>query len=172
MKKLLIILSIFALVGTGCVKSPSKNANATQTQNQNVSDSTPQKDSDTAILKTKEGTEITYKTQPVKNSQSDGDVPITDIILGEAQVREKLEVGNTFFKPTILRAKSGDAIEITFTKVEGVHTFVVDEINAKFDIEQNSKIVFFAPKKAGSYKFYCNVGNHREKGMEGTLIVK
>lgn len=172
MKKLIVILSIFAFIGAGCAKTPAKDTSAIQTQNQNTSDSTSSEDLNTATLKTKEGTEITYKTQPVKNTQNDGDIPITDIILGQAQVKEKMEVGNNFFKPTILRAKPGDAIEISFTKVEGTHTFVIDETNANFDAKQNSKIVFFAPKKAGSYKFYCSVGNHRTNGMEGTLIVK
>lgn len=32
--------------------------------------------------------------------------------------------------------------------------------------------VSFVPMEKGEYTFYCTVGNHREAGMEGTLIVE
>ena len=36
---------------------------------------------------------------------------------------------------------------------------------------QSEIIEFEAPQKAGTYTFYCPVDDHREKGMEGKLIV-
>ena len=36
----------------------------------------------------------------------------------------------------------------------------------------SSKTSVTADLKAGTYTFYCPVGNHRAEGMEGTLTVK
>ena len=169
MKKLLTILSIVALTGAGCAKAPvaQKPAETEQPPKMEQTDS-----SGITTLKTENGGEIKYKTQIPNTIKSGDDVPVTDIYLGDAQVKLDMEVGNMFFKPTIIKAKANDAVQITFTKVEGTHTFMIDGTNANFSIAQGAKNIFTAPAKKGSYPFYCTIKGHREKGMVGTLIVE
>ncbi|MEK7452090.1 MAG: cupredoxin domain-containing protein [Patescibacteria group bacterium] len=178
MKKILFLLSVLVLTGTGCAKTPEvQKTGNTLPNNQNQTETTTASSTiDTSgetTLKTNSGGEIVYKTPPKKVTKNeDDDVPVTDIYLGEAQVKVNMEVGNTYFKPTIIDAKPSDAVELTFTKVQGTHTFVIDGTNANFQITNGSKNIFTAPNKPGSYPFYCTVGNHRSAGMVGTLIVK
>ena len=40
------------------------------------------------------------------------------------------------------------------------------------DTVTSSKTSVTADLKAGTYTFYCPVGNHRAEGMEGTLTIK
>jgi plastocyanin len=50
---------------------------------------------------------------------------------------------------------------------------VIDEFNVKpKQIGANAEdSVEFTADKTGSFEFYCSVGNHREMGMKGTLVV-
>lgn len=38
-------------------------------------------------------------------------------------------------------------------------------------IKKGQLDLYFVPVKAGSYKVYCTIDDHREKGMEGTITV-
>lgn len=82
-----------------------------------------------------------------------------------------MEIGNFFFAPATITAKAGQKVDVTFTKNEGFHTFVIDGV-AKLPIAVGTTKSFTAPSAPGSYPFYCDVNAHRSKGMEGTLIVK
>jgi plastocyanin len=37
--------------------------------------------------------------------------------------------------------------------------------------QQIGQLTFTAPTRSGTYTFYCPIGNHRELGMVGTLVV-
>ena len=52
------------------------------------------------------------------------------------------------------------------------HTFVIEELGIKLEIEpgQTQEVVVNAP--AGTYEFICDVPGHAEAGMVGTLIVE
>ena len=55
-----------------------------------------------------------------------------------------------------------------------MHDFVIDELNVKSEITKggNSTVVEFTPDTAGTFEFYCSVGQHRANGMVGKLIVE
>lgn len=178
MKKLLMALSILALTGAGCANSTetqkAEDTSAPETETQQ-SDTT--KD-DFGVVEVETSTKdgggtIQYTTKPTtKSGNEEDDVPVTDIYLGEAQVKVNMESGNFFFKPNIIKAKAGNAVELTFTKVDGTHDFVIDGTNANFTVTEGTKKIFTAPSKPGSYPFYCSIGKHRAMGMFGTLIVE
>ena len=177
MKKTLIALSLVALMGAGCTNTPTKAPAATNpftaptTQTDATVNGQPLPPPSEPSKEVKPSVEIT--TVPTKSSPtSDADIPVTDIYLGEAQVKVNMEVSNFAFSPAVINAKVGNAVQITFTKVEGTHTFIVDGTNASFNIAQGEKDIFTAPSKPGSYQFYCNIPGHKEKGMVGTLLVK
>lgn len=54
------------------------------------------------------------------------------------------------------------------------HNFVVDELGVKTKTIKGGEedVVEFTPDAAGTFEYYCSVGEHRAKGMKGTLIVE
>jgi uncharacterized cupredoxin-like copper-binding protein len=54
------------------------------------------------------------------------------------------------------------------------HNFVVDELGIYSGVipPGESKTITFTADKSGEYDFYCSIGDHRDNGMEGVLIVK
>jgi nitrite reductase (NO-forming) len=83
--------------------------------------------------------------------------------------------GNNFsFSVSEMRVRAGDTVRVTFKNVEGLHDWRVDEFNAGTEViptDQEQTIEFIADK-TGSFEYYCSVGNHRARGMIGTLIVE
>ena len=73
-----------------------------------------------------------------------------------------------------LIVNEGDKIRIEFTSGQGFHDFVVDEFNAKTSRvnDGGSTSVEFIADKKGIFEYYCSVGEHRQTGMKGKLIVK
>ncbi len=86
------------------------------------------------------------------------------------------EVESTTFSytPNEIRVNEGDTVRIVLSNANGVHDWVVDEFNARTEIINAGETdeIEFVADKAGTYEFYCSVGNHREMGMVGTLIVE
>ncbi len=78
------------------------------------------------------------------------------------------------FNPKEIKVNKGDTVKIVFTNTEGLHDWVIDEFNARTPQIQAGKTaeVTFIADKAGSFQYYCSVGNHRAQGMWGTLIVQ
>ncbi|PIR96004.1 MAG: hypothetical protein COT92_03340 [Candidatus Doudnabacteria bacterium CG10_big_fil_rev_8_21_14_0_10_42_18] len=85
-----------------------------------------------------------------------------------------LEAGMFYFSPKEIRVRKGDRVKIVLNNVEGFHDFVIDEFNASTPQIQapNTAEVEFVADKAGTFEFYCSVGNHRAMGMVGTFIVE
>ena len=88
---------------------------------------------------------------------------------------EKIVVeGKSFsFTPNKIAVKKGQPVTIVFKNSEGIHDFVLDEFNVETkQIKTGESVeVTFTPDKAGTFEFYCSVGNHRAMGMVGTLTV-
>ncbi len=79
--------------------------------------------------------------------------------------------GNMFFEPAAITAKKGETITINFEN-SGMHTFVIDELGVNVDLKGKKQgSIIFTPDKAGTFEFYCDVGDHRAAGMKGTLTV-
>ena len=83
--------------------------------------------------------------------------------------------GKEAYTETALSAKAG-AVEIAFTNDAKLpHDVVIerdgDEVG-RTDIISESTAKTTVELEAGEYTFYCSVGDHRDKGMEGTLTVE
>lgn len=78
------------------------------------------------------------------------------------------------FTPTEIRVKQGERVKIALTNESGTHDWVIDEFSARTDILQPGQTdeVEFTATKAGTFEYYCSVGNHRQMGMKGKLIVE
>lgn len=83
--------------------------------------------------------------------------------------------GSSFaFSPKSITVKKGEKVTILFKNTGGVHDFTIDEFDIKTKQIQSgqSEEVSFTPTETGTFEYYCSVGNHRQMGMTGTLIVE
>lgn len=88
--------------------------------------------------------------------------------------KEFTVTGSNFkFAPATMTVKKGDTVKITFVNSSGTHDWNLDEFNAHSGVIQAgaTKTVTFVADKAGSFEYYCAVGEHRQMGMKGTLTV-
>ena len=105
--------------------------------------------------------------------------PMPPAEAGAPDVTIVLDGGNYYFErdgeqnPDIV-VQQGDVVRIEFTSVEGYHDWVVDEFDAATDKVQQggSTSVQFVADQAGTFEYYCSVGQHRQQGMRGNLIVE
>lgn len=103
---------------------------------------------------------------PVPTKEGAG---VTEMVV----VREfTIEGSNFAFAPSTLSVKKGETIRITFKNTGGFHDLVIDEFNVRTkQIQPGEETVEFVADKAGSFEYYCSVGQHRAMGMKGTLTV-
>lgn len=85
-----------------------------------------------------------------------------------------VEGGGFYFKPNLIKVKKDEKVTIESKSVGGSHNFTIDELNVKTKTigSSDSAKVEFTPGKAGSFEYYCSIGNHRQMGMKGTLTVE
>jgi len=85
-----------------------------------------------------------------------------------------VQASNYKFSPTTITVKQGEKTRIVLKNSDGMHDFKVDELNIATAVIQGGQedFVEFTADKPGQYEFYCSVGNHRQMGMKGKLIVQ
>lgn len=181
------MFAVLALVGAGCVQGGTQVESDTQAEvqmeesNENKEGEEGSMDAEAkaeagATVETEveiEGGSVTIKTEQDANVETEDGVPVVEIELGASvDVSVDMKSGNFFFEPNVIRAGAGERIKVTFTQNSGFHTFVIDEANVNFAINQGEALTFAAPTEPGEYPFYCSIGSHRSFGMEGTLIVE
>ena len=73
-----------------------------------------------------------------------------------------------------LTVTEGDTVRIEFKSTEGFHDWVLDEFKAATSKVQapDATSVEFTASTAGTYEYYCSVGQHRQMGMKGRFIVE
>jgi plastocyanin len=93
----------------------------------------------------------------------------------EKTVKEFTVTGSNFaFDPSEIRVNQGDTVKINFINSMGTHDWKVEGYEAGTQVLQNgqSQTIEFVADKAGTFEFYCSVGQHRANGMRGNLIVE
>jgi plastocyanin len=86
---------------------------------------------------------------------------------------------NPAYDPADLQVPAGAVVTVTFNNEDPnpvvSHNWVVEGIaGAASDNIGSGETVTFdftAPLQAGEYAFYCSIGDHRDRGMEGMLSV-
>ena len=113
----------------------------------------------------------------VANTQKEVPSPIIDSDVTQSpSINTVIEVtgGEFFYKPNEIKVKVGEKVTINFKNSGGFHDFVIDElgINSGKIAAGETKEVTFTPTSVGTFEYYCSVGQHRTKGMKGSLIVE
>lgn len=85
-----------------------------------------------------------------------------------------LDAGSFYYKPNVIKAKVGQRVKVVMSSKDMVHDFKIDEFSVAMPMIKagDTGTVEFTPNKVGSFEFYCSVGQHRAKGMVGTLVVQ
>lgn len=173
LRKMLYLIPVLLLVGTGCIignhgrNAQNTNVPAKPVQAEDQNTNSPANDGDTiamqksmdiAPLAVEANTELTLTDPSVEN------LPQPLVI--------DMKSGNFFFDPPLISAKPGQKVEVRISANQGLHTFVIDELAVKSQLADGTVISFTAPQKIGDYPYYCDIGSHRELGMEGVLRVE
>jgi plastocyanin len=114
---------------------------------------------------------------PASGSSSTAPMPVpapTPTPVASAVKTFTVEGSNYSFSVPEIRVNKGDTVKIVFTNKNGIHNWVIDEFSAhtpQISSGQSATVQFVADK-AGTFEYYCSVGNHRQMGMKGNLIVE
>ena len=111
------------------------------------------------------------KTTPVV-TQASTPTPATTSATEEQTV--ELEAGSFYYKPNEIHVKKGQKVKVTMHSVSMMHDFNIDALDVHMDEvrDGNTGSVEFTADKAGTFEYYCGVGNHRQMGQVGKLIVE
>lgn len=172
MKYIYIIVIIALLVGGYWWYSANQNETSMgDEQTESMNDTQSQ-----AAANTEEANEGTNEAAAEGDASANADATVgasIDLNAGDAKTVDI--VGTNYkFDVTEIRVKEGDTVTINLTSGNGFHDWVVDAFNASTDrvnTGENTSVTFTADK-AGTYEYYCSVGNHRALGMVGKLIVE
>ncbi len=145
------------LIGGGAFFFISNNKNAAMTA-----------DDTNTINQSENSTVNETVTEPTTVMGGEGDVE------GSVKTFEVSGAASFDFDPAEIRVKQGDTVRIVFTSTGGMHDFVIDEFDAKTKILQaeQSETIEFVASEVGTFEYYCSVGNHRQMGMVGNLVVE
>ena len=82
------------------------------------------------------------------------------------------------FEPSVLRLPSNRQVELTFQNIGTMdHSLVIELPGGEVAFDENvaagetRTISFTTPDQPGEFVFHCPIEGHRERGMEGRLIV-
>lgn len=92
----------------------------------------------------------------------------------EKHTEVALTMSNFTFGQDEIRVKQGEKLVLSVTNSEGVHDIVIDELGVNSGIipEGETQEVTIPTDQPGTYEYYCSVGQHRQLGMVGTLIIE
>lgn len=158
MKKTIVILSSFLLVGAGCL---------------NLYGTVETETAPPAKMNAGSGTQIEVEVDAEVEADAGADAGAdvgaeVDITLEETM---NMSMGNFYFRPNTISATPGQTVNVKVGSADGTHTFVIDGVT-KQTVRADGTITFSAPTTPGEYPFYCDVGSHRANGMSGTLFVE
>jgi plastocyanin len=112
---------------------------------------------------------------PETQAPADSVAPRSPDGLGISAVKEfTLTASNFKYDVTEIHVKKGDTVRLTLKIAEGHHDWNVDEFHAKTNVLQagQEQTIEFVADQAGTFEYYCSVGNHRAMGMVGKLVVE
>jgi len=92
-----------------------------------------------------------------------------------ASIQVDLTGSNYAYSESEIYVSVWDTITVNFESTQGTHDFVIVELGVQSEIvtaADGVTSVTFTVDEAGSYEYFCSVGNHRDQWMFGSLIVE
>lgn len=168
----LIVVALIAVGGwyvwqnqtiPGTTETNDTTDSMTENGSTNEADNTDDTDTSNASTEDEEGATVSGNVDISGSVDTDGE-----------QVTIDMTGSNYEYDVEEIRVQEGDTVTVNFTSSEGFHDFVVDAFDAqteRVNVGEQTSVTFVADT-AGTYEYYCSVGNHRAQGMVGTLIVE
>lgn len=176
MKKTAVVITsaVFALMLTGCAPA---GQDAQQNTQENKTTDTASVTGTLTVTPTqqKNGTmTMEPQTPPELTAQQQEQLKAGESAHEPTTLTFDVNGGNFYFTPTMIKVKKGDTVKIVFKNDGGMHNWVLDEFNVTMDPikTDESSTVEFVADKVGTFEFYCSVGQHRQMGMKGMLVVE
>lgn len=168
----IVVLLLVGLTIFWMQKNKTKNneavTNAMHTENPNDGDGDHDNYDSSDTIKFDNGQQNT-------GSASSSYLSGNSITVGDINSKKITITGSNYkFEPNQFTVKKGDVVTVVFQNSGGMHDFVIDEFKVKSKTVSGggSDTITFTADKTGTFEFYCSVGNHREMGMKGSLIVE
>lgn len=126
--------------------------------------STPQPSPETAIEQaSSSGTESMGSSMPSSDS-------------GSMAATKEVTISSSNFKytPSLINVNKGDKVKITLKDNGGMHDLFIDSYDVKTKVIESGQedSIEFIADKAGTFDFWCTIGNHKAMGMVGKLVVQ
>lgn len=102
-------------------------------------------------------------------------MPTGSEVTADGEVKEiQVEAGSFYFSPKEIRVKKGQTVRVILTSKDMMHNFVIDEFDvmSPVTVAGNTSTIEFVANEVGEFEFYCSVGQHRQMGQVGKLIVE
>jgi len=131
-------------------------------------DVVPEIDNEVMVLEeTEDASEVT-SGMPVPGTNTEEMIVMEE---GVEPIAITVIANKTSFTPNIINAKVGVPVKLRID-ADGFHTFTIDELGVNEIISNGITEIEFTPDKAGTFEFYCTVGNHRQAGQFGTIVIE
>jgi plastocyanin len=85
-----------------------------------------------------------------------------------------VKLSNFKITPSSITVDEGDRVRLNVVNVEGEHNLFISGYDLRTDITSagESRIIEFTTKKDGTFDMWCEVRDHKSRGMKGQLIVR
>lgn len=126
--------------------------------------STPQPSPETAIEQASaSGTEAMGSSMPSSDSGSMSETKEVTI-----------SASNFKYTPSLINVNKGDKVKVILKDNGGMHDLFIDGYDVKTKVIESGQedSIEFVADKAGTFDFWCTIGNHKAMGMVGKLVVQ
>lgn len=153
--KQIAVVLVSGAVFAGCSLLPAQNQDAVQ---------------ETQLMEDAQVEETMLQDEAGLESES---LLLDDALMAEGTVVELVADDFTFGRDEI-RVKQGEKLTVSVFNRHGFHDFVIDElaINSGMIAAGDTMEIEIPTDQPGVYEYYCSVGQHRQNGMKGTLIIE
>lgn len=120
-------------------------------------------------------TKVMTKVSDVGLTETVQKVELPGGSMSQGEIRTiAVEGGAFYYKPNEIRVKKGEKVKVVLSSKDMVHDFVIDELGVRTAVIKagDTGTVEFTADKAGTFEYYCSIGQHRKNGMVGKLIVE
>ncbi|MBI5621256.1 cupredoxin domain-containing protein [Candidatus Falkowbacteria bacterium] len=173
----LAMVAVFVLAGCSLA-----NSSVSQVTTPSSADTTALPNTNTGVVTLTPGPS-SEPTLDITNTLSNdsANVNTTNTALDQAAVDKDVTVkvvavsGQNFsFNPAAITVKQGQKVKVNFSNVGGTHDWNLDAFNAHTGVigDGQTASVEFIADQAGTFEYYCSIGQHRAMGMVGKLIVE
>lgn len=159
---ILIIIAVLVVIGLGLAIVSGQKTPSTQDSASTTQEATTHPEEESMVMDTPASSNPEVKDEAT-NAAQEGAITAINV-----------EAGSFYYKPSEIKVKKGDKVKLVLNSVDMMHDFIIDELGVKVPITKSgdTSTVEFTADKAGTFEYYCSVGEHKAKGQVGKITVE